>query len=177
MIQVLCVLTETSTAAWDDVSRPHSPIRGLYDDDIDRDMSMAGLSFVPDVPSAGTASVDQLAARISAQYDLWTSTRFPGWDATRNPLEFWSSRESRQFHLLAPVARMCLSILGTSAPIERGFSRAKFWTREERGGTGDDTVSECVSLGMKFSNPEFPLATLFEDLTVTSRRSPHSTAV
>lgn len=125
--------------------------------------SMIGIET--DSPAVGAATVETpLDVRAAAEFDRYVATMFPGLTSVDCPLRWWRETGQSMFPLLAPVARMCLSVLATSAPVERVFSRAKFWTRDERGGTGDDVVSECTSLGVLFSQPGFDLTSLFADI-------------
>lgn len=132
------------------------------DDLCEMNPAMAGIQSEVDVVSV--PSEVSLEERIAIQYDNYVATPFPAATSTSCPLRWWRDTGSLLYPLLAPVARMCLAVLATSAPVERVFSRAKFWTRDERGGTGDDLVSECTSLGVQFSQPGFDLTALFSDI-------------
>jgi hAT family C-terminal dimerisation region len=69
---------------------------------------------------------------------------------TTCPLLWWRTIGAEMFPLLAPVARYCLSMLASSAAVERAFKCAKFVSREERGNTGDDSVDLMAVLAYSY---------------------------
>lgn len=72
-----------------------------------------------------------------------------------DPLLWWRDHGALEYDLLAPIARRYLSVLCTSADVERVFSCAKRYTRDERGRTSDSHVDMLTCLHRAFTSPEF----------------------
>lgn len=75
----------------------------------------------------------------------------PDDDDQLEPLVYWRTRGRTEFPRVAEVARAFLSAQITSAMIERVFSIAKFWTRDERSCLGDASLNMCVFLAATFN--------------------------
>lgn len=67
------------------------------------------------------------------------------------PSAWWHSIGKSQFPHVAPVARYFFAAMLSSAAIERVFSLAKFWVRDERGRLSDGHLDMCVFLAATFS--------------------------
>lgn len=84
-------------------------------------------------------------------------------DANADPLMWWRTIGSTKYPYVEPIARKYFSALASSAQIERTFSNAKFWCRDERGRVSDDMLELLTILHSIISQPDFDLARVFED--------------
>lgn len=66
------------------------------------------------------------------------------------PLQWWKLVGSRQFPHIAPIARDYFSAQVSSASVERLFSLAKYWVRDERSKLGDEALDMCLTLSAIF---------------------------
>ena len=119
-------------------------------------------AFVPVV----TAD-DALKRRIEEQLDAYLSPTL-GVNEQQPPLAWWKAVVDKDFGLLKPVARWCLSIVATSAIVERVFKVAKYVTRDERNRTGDDLVDAYALLAYVFAKDPGLAARLLEAWPVHS---------
>ena len=86
-------------------------------------------------------------------------------DVDTNALMWWKvNGQSSQLRFVAPIARKYMSALATSAVIERVFSRAKRWCRDEKGRMSAFNVEVCTNSGTVLSQESFDLNTLYGDL-------------
>jgi len=138
------------------------------------DELMASIGVVNPMAAAAGSSLKPTEELINAEFDRWLATPLLDVSPMTKPLMWWKRHGAVDFPLLAPAAQALLCVMATSADIERAFSRARFWTRDERGATGDDTVSMCVSLGLVFSKKGTDLHELFE--RISSDPSPTNVA-
>jgi hypothetical protein len=84
-------------------------------------------------------------------------------EESADPLLWWKTVGSAKYQYVEPIARKYFSALASSAQIERTFSNAKFWCRDERGRISDDMLELLTILHSIISQPDFDLATIFED--------------
>lgn len=112
-------------------------------------------------PEEAKQAVLDITAAVDAELadylrDSW-STKL-----SDDPLYWWRTVGSVRYPHLAYCARYCFSMLGTSATVERAFKFAKFFSREERGRTGDDLIDMLTVLAYAFAKDPSLYMKLFE---------------
>lgn len=140
--------------------------------------SGAGLRLFGDVLGPGTAksqdsvnaakAMDRVAIKahvtsLFANYFVKAVSLGPDED----PLVWWSTVGSSIFHDISHMARKYLTPMASTAPVERTFSAAKFFVREERNRLSDETLDVVVSLNSYLGRPETELNQLVPVLGVT----------
>jgi hypothetical protein len=95
-----------------------------------------------------------------------------------HPADWWFEKGRVNFPHIAPLARKYLIVVATSAGVERVFSEAKFWARDERALIGDEMLDVCVVLGSVFRQPGFDKSSIFASYSPPKRAAPsHSHSV
>ena len=108
-------------------------------------------SAVPSVPHSEAMAREAEKEAVSDQLSAYLRSSVS--ITNLNPLQWWRDVGTCLYPHLAPIARRFLSVLATSAAVERVFSRTKFWARDERGRIGDAALERCTSLGAYLSAP------------------------
>ena len=76
---------------------------------------------------------------------------------------WWHTIGSADYRFVEPIARKYFSILGSTAAVERVFSNAKFWCRQERARIGDDLLEIVTMLSMLMCRADFDASLIFRD--------------
>lgn len=124
--------------------------------------SCGGDAHVPTaeaVPSEDSTESIKLLALMSWQAYVQAQLREP---AQVNPLVWWRDIGSMRYPYVEPIARRYASALATSAEVERTFSAAKFWCRDERALISDEHLEEMTILSSMLREPAFDLRRVFE---------------
>ena len=87
------------------------------------------------------------------------------------PLQWWRDTGSGRYGYIAPVARGFFSCVTSSAQVERVFSKAKFWSRDEKGKISDHHLDICTCVSWELLNDADALSRVFDDCPFTAATS------
>lgn len=130
------------------IKRKASPTSGT-------DFEAADVDVTPSVDAATLLSLNDVTRYFSADHGLELSPD------PMVPFNWWRSVGRKQFPYVEPVARRFASMVGGNAQVERYFSTARRWSRDEHCNIGSDHLATCVRVGSVLGRPGFTLDSVY----------------